>query len=307
LSIYELHFKLFFAKIIRFKNKKILPKLQKFLTLLLMIPLCAVLFNGVVEASEGGSSMTVADHQTNIDNYDKAIEDIDLEVAAKKKEISELGSWNTADKTKKTGELADLEELKKKLEAERAEHVAKKDALEAENQLALANLGYDECVKTPNLACVKKNLEELNALFLTSQIQLDDCKKAQALAIKINKISCDPLLEVVNKIGAKTNNLRVILQSFKAVDARKILSITGQNPFTDAKEFLGKVIDLLVKMVGLVALVFLVIGGFRLVAAAGNDNEIQKAKTMITYSIIGLVFTLLAYLIVAFVQGILYR
>jgi len=108
-------------------------------------------------------------------------------------------------------------------------------------------------------------------------------------------------------LGGQKNELQRIIQSGKTVDAKKILSITGQTPFDDAKEFLGKVIDLLVKMVGLVALVFLVIGGFRLVAAAGNDNEIQKAKTMITYSIIGLVVTLLAYLIVAFVQGILYR
>jgi glucose uptake protein GlcU len=60
-------------------------------------------------------------------------------------------------------------------------------------------------------------------------------------------------------------------------------------------------------MVGLVALVLIVIGGFRLLIAAGNDNEVQKAKSMITYVVVGLVVALLAYIIVAFVQALLYR
>jgi hypothetical protein len=101
--------------------------------------------------------------------------------------------------------------------------------------------------------------------------------------------------------------LKVSIQSKQNIDAEKILSIAGQTHFLDANDFLGKVIDLLVKFVGLMAFVFLVIGGFRLMVAAGDDNEIQKAKSMITYSIMGLVVALLAYIIVAGVQGILYR
>ena len=101
--------------------------------------------------------------------------------------------------------------------------------------------------------------------------------------------------------------LKVKIQSQQNIDTQKILSISGQKHFLNANDFLDKLIDLLVKFVGLMAFAFLVIGGFRLLVAAGDDNEIQKAKSMITYSILGLVVTLLAYIIVAGVQGILYR
>ena len=107
--------------------------------------------------------------------------------------------------------------------------------------------------------------------------------------------------------GNEVTALRIYLHGFEEVNVKEILKIDGQNPFSDAKSFLGGVIDLLIKMVGVVAIVFLVIGGFRLVVAAGNDNEIQKAKSMIQYAVIGLVVVLLAYIIVAAVQGILYR
>jgi len=105
----------------------------------------------------------------------------------------------------------------------------------------------------------------------------------------------------------KMAELKLVIQSQKSVNVKKILSITGQSHFKDAGDFLNSVIDLLIKMVGVVALAFLLFGGFRLVVSAGSDNETQKAKSMIQYSIVGLVMALLAYLIVAGVQGILYR
>ena len=101
--------------------------------------------------------------------------------------------------------------------------------------------------------------------------------------------------------------MKLVIQGEKTVDVKSILAIGGQNPFSDAESFLDGVIDLLIKMVGVAALVLLVVGGFRLVVAAGNDNEIQKAKSMIQYAIVGLAIALLAYIIVAAVQGILYR
>lgn len=97
------------------------------------------------------------------------------------------------------------------------------------------------------------------------------------------------------------------IQSGKTVDVRKDFSITGQTSFGDASNLLGKVIDLLIKFVGIMAFILMAAGGFRLLIAAGNDNEIQKAKSMIEYAVIGLVVALLAYLIVKFTQGILYR
>ncbi len=98
------------------------------------------------------------------------------------------------------------------------------------------------------------------------------------------------------------------------VNVNTILNVDGQTKvgaadtgFLSADAFIGKTIDFLVKLVGTAALVLLVVGGFRLVVAAGNDNEIQKAKDMLKYAVIGLVVALLAYIIIATVQAFLYR
>ncbi|MFH1546541.1 MAG: pilin [Patescibacteria group bacterium] len=127
----------------------------------------------------------------------------------------------------------------------------------------------------------------------------------------------DELQEWRKFYGNEITALKIYLHSFKEVDVKNILKISNKDSegkttqeqavFSDAKSFLGGVIDLLIKMVGVAAIVFLVIGGFRLVVAAGNDNEIQKAKSMIQYAVVGLAVALLAYIIVAAVQGILYR
>jgi len=101
--------------------------------------------------------------------------------------------------------------------------------------------------------------------------------------------------------------LKIRIRSLQSADSSIILNTTGQTQFGNLSDFIGGAIDILVKMVAVVAFAFLIVGGFRLVAAAGNDNEIQKAKTMITYSIIGLVLVLLAYVIVLIVQTVLYH
>ena len=56
-------------------------------------------------------------------------------------------------------------------------------------------------------------------------------------------------------------------------------------------------------LVGVVAVLFLIIGGFQYISSAGNPENVGKAKQTILYAIIGIVVTLLAYVIVKFVIG----
>ena len=56
-------------------------------------------------------------------------------------------------------------------------------------------------------------------------------------------------------------------------------------------------------IIGALAFLFLVIGGFRYITAGGNPEGIQKAKNQIQYSLIGLIITATAAAIVNFVIG----
>ncbi|OGE80492.1 MAG: hypothetical protein A2660_01370 [Candidatus Doudnabacteria bacterium RIFCSPHIGHO2_01_FULL_45_18] len=58
------------------------------------------------------------------------------------------------------------------------------------------------------------------------------------------------------------------------------------------------IIQLLLAFAGIVAVLYLIIGGFRYITAAGNEETAEQAKKTIQNSIIGLIVILLSYVIV---------
>lgn len=61
--------------------------------------------------------------------------------------------------------------------------------------------------------------------------------------------------------------------------------------------FLQSVIQTLVTIAGLVAVIFLVWGGFQYITSTGNPNHMDSAKRTIMYSAIGLAIVLGAYIL----------
>lgn len=52
---------------------------------------------------------------------------------------------------------------------------------------------------------------------------------------------------------------------------------------------------------GVVAVLFIIIGGFRYVTSQGNSDAVRTAREMIIYSIVGLVIVIMAFVIVQIV------
>lgn len=55
--------------------------------------------------------------------------------------------------------------------------------------------------------------------------------------------------------------------------------------------------------IGVVAVIMLIIGGFRYIFSGGNQTSVSSAKDTILYAVIGIVVAILAYAIVNFVLG----
>jgi len=70
-------------------------------------------------------------------------------------------------------------------------------------------------------------------------------------------------------------------------------------------KLLTNIINWALTLVGLLAVLMLIIGGFRYLTAAGNEEATTKAKNTIIYALIGIVIVILAYAIVATVTGAL--
>ncbi len=77
-------------------------------------------------------------------------------------------------------------------------------------------------------------------------------------------------------------------------------------PFPASEGLLGVVgtaITLAFGVAGLVAVVYLILGGFNYVTAGGDPEAVEGAKTTIVNAIIGLVIILVSYLIVQFIMN----
>ena len=69
--------------------------------------------------------------------------------------------------------------------------------------------------------------------------------------------------------------------------------------------FAGKLVEVGLAIVFAVAVIYLVIGGFRYIISQGNEEGVEKAKGTITNALIGLVIVVLAWIILTVVVNIL--
>ncbi|MDP3993794.1 MAG: hypothetical protein Q8P75_02320 [bacterium] len=72
-----------------------------------------------------------------------------------------------------------------------------------------------------------------------------------------------------------------------------------------ATDFIVEVINIALFVVGLLAVVFLIIGGFRYITAAGNEEQVEGAKQTIFHAIIGLIIVILSFVIVRVISNAL--
>ncbi len=68
---------------------------------------------------------------------------------------------------------------------------------------------------------------------------------------------------------------------------------------------LQTILQILFGILGALAVLFIVIGGFSYVVSGGDTNAMQKAKSTIMYAVIGLLVAVFAEAIVTFVLGYL--
>ena len=69
--------------------------------------------------------------------------------------------------------------------------------------------------------------------------------------------------------------------------------------------FVIKIINIALAVAGLIAVLFLIIGGFRYITSAGNEETAEQAKKIITNAIIGIVVIILSFVIVRVISNAL--
>lgn len=90
----------------------------------------------------------------------------------------------------------------------------------------------------------------------------------------------------------------------KALDANDLGVNYAQNiglGNRDPRDIASSVIKVLLGFLGIIAVIIILIGGFKWMTAGGNEDKVSEAKKLIIAGIIGLIIILAAYGIATFV------
>lgn len=82
----------------------------------------------------------------------------------------------------------------------------------------------------------------------------------------------------------------------------KVCKGTDKNTLFD---IIANIINLLLWMIGIIAVIMIIIGGIRYTTSAGDPGQAKSARDTIVYAIVGLVVAIMAYGIVNWVIGML--
>lgn len=75
----------------------------------------------------------------------------------------------------------------------------------------------------------------------------------------------------------------------------------GKNALFGTNSIFKRIIDILLFLVGAVAVIMIIIGGLRYVLSGGDQAAVKNAKNTILYAVVGLIIAILAFAIVQFV------
>ena len=76
--------------------------------------------------------------------------------------------------------------------------------------------------------------------------------------------------------------------------------LCGGGDETTLQNTVGNVLNVVYGLVGILAVIFIIIGGFKYTTSQGEPGKVQQAKNTIMYALIGLVVTLSAFAITQF-------
>ncbi len=78
---------------------------------------------------------------------------------------------------------------------------------------------------------------------------------------------------------------------------------TGLPNDSSLRDFIIRVINIALALAGLIAVFFLILGGFRYITSLGNEEAAGQAKKIILNAIIGIVIIILSFVIVRVISN----
>ena len=81
-------------------------------------------------------------------------------------------------------------------------------------------------------------------------------------------------------------------------------NVSGASTGDDLPGIASKVVNVMLFIVGILAVIMIIFSGIRYITAHGDKGQVESAKNTLIYSIVGLVVAIIAYAIVSWVTGL---
>lgn len=75
----------------------------------------------------------------------------------------------------------------------------------------------------------------------------------------------------------------------------------------DPREMVGRIINMVLGFLGVIAVVIILLGGFKWMTAGGNEDKVAEARKLLGAGVIGLVIILAAWAVATFVINSIYN
>lgn len=93
-------------------------------------------------------------------------------------------------------------------------------------------------------------------------------------------------------------------QEFLTVEGASRLNLDSETPSDE--NLIQRILGYLITISGTFGVLMLIVGGFFMVTSEGDDNRLQKGKSIFLYTILGLVMIFVSYIVVQFVISLLF-
>jgi hypothetical protein len=77
------------------------------------------------------------------------------------------------------------------------------------------------------------------------------------------------------------------------------------NKATTVDKGFASVVQVLISLIGMLAVIFIIISGLQIILSAGNAKRFQQGRDGLLYSVVGVIVAILAYAVVTYVSGAL--
>ena len=94
--------------------------------------------------------------------------------------------------------------------------------------------------------------------------------------------------------------MKQLFSHFAEVISESDIGYTG---LTDSSKLMNSILSTVYFWAGIVAVGFIIYGGYLYVLSSGEPGKVRKAKDTLLYSIVGLIVVLIAFVITRFVIG----